>query len=419
MVMNGGGGRVGRWSAHGALLAGLVTVVALALAGCNSSTPPNQSSVSGTVGASPTATGTPTQLTPTAPPASDATWQQAALPPHFGPDANTPGLVVAPSDGDTAYACATTRSGSPLKTYVYASTDGGATFGGGTQVASGLSVCPQMVVDDLVPTRVVIDNNYGPSGTAGWQTTNGGTTWHAYNGPAIENMATINGTTYAIQLIKSANGNTTPLVKSTDGLSSWQSVSLPGGAQSESLDLWVQPNGSMLVMTGQNYYPTALFASADGGASWTKWPAAPSGFSSFDASDFTASMSSSGAWRLCTTRLVYQSNEYPIACTFDSGAHWSTLPLIGGDTHPVLSGITPDGTVVAASLPKARLYHLPPGASAWQSFGPSGLPPHSVSIQLFPTATGGRLWSFGGDVFIGGGGTAPSDAYYSTPYPAS
>lgn len=395
-----------------------VAVGLVALAGCGGTSNMHQSALAATATPTltiPTTTPGPrvASITGTGAPTAGPTpaWRKAALPSGFGLEFHSSDVEVAASNGNIAYACAGVNG----PAYAVVSANAGATFGPKVQVGSGWGVCAQVVVDELVPSHAIA---YQDVGTSGMLTTNGGASWQSFGTRSIRQMATIGGTTYAVQ--GGTNSNEDALIASSDGMRTWRQISLPvnsGGAPSA--EMWAQSNGSILLETGGNNAPTNLSLSTNGGSTWTS-VLMPS-----DAlyPNFVYALASpSGAWTICGMYDTANSGGVTnLACTRDSGATWTILPQIGDGSQagPQLSGVTASGAIFATSNGSgaaSTLYRWQPGATRWQSLG--ALPPYSGGIRYYPTASGGVLWSF---VYESDGAGAPpsTNDIYSAPYPAS
>lgn len=418
--MKWGYGRAHRWLVGLGIAASLV-----GLAGCGNAA----SSVAHTTSTAtalpptlsvPTATVGPhvTTITGTSAPTTGPTpaWRKAALPAGFGLAFHESDIEPAASNGNIAYACAAVPAQPPSQAYAITSANAGASFGSKAQVGSGWGSCAQVVVDELVPSRAIA---YQDSGMSGEFTTNGGATWQPFSTTFLRQMATIGATTYAVQ----GNENSQPdsLIASSDGMRAWRHIALPvnaGGAPFAYL--WAQSSGSLLIETGGDNAPTSLNVSSNGGSTW-KPVLMPS--DAFYPNFVYALGTSSGAWNICGMYDTSNTDAITkIACTRDSGATWSILPLIGDGSQsgPQLSGVTTDGAVLATSNGSMdttmTLYRWQPGATRWQSLG--AVPPYSGGIRYYPTASGGVLWSF---VYESDGAGAPPavNDIYSAPYPAA
>lgn len=390
-----------------------------ALAGCGGAPATTMRAATPTATFSiPTATPTPHVTTiastgaPTAGPTP--TWTKAALPAGFGLDFHVSDIEPAPSDGSVAYACAPVPAQPPSQAYAVVTSTGGARFGPETRVSSNWGSCASVVVDEADPQRAIAYPDFYTA--PGARTTDGGATWNPYSGPSIRQMTTISATTYAVQT--DTNGNADTLIASTDGMSTWHSVSLPNGTGDyRSASLWAQPSGNLLLETAGPNTTTYMWQTANSGATWAQVVTPGEFYPNF----VYATAGARGAWVICG---MYNTSNTDatmnLACTTDSGANWTALPTIGdgGQGGPQLASVTPTGAVLATANDNGSaptLYRWSPGATRWQSLG--ALPPYIGTVRYYPTTSGGVLWAF---VYEsdGAGAPPPANDIYSAPYPA-
>jgi hypothetical protein len=265
------------------LTASVMCYCILVLAGCGqsrqASTPKSTPTPPPVPTAAPLPTLTPspqiTTLTSSGAPLTGPTpvCSQAALPTGFGMSFHQSAITVAQSNGEIAYACATTTD-QPFKTEVVVTHDGGASWGPLTQVNANFAGCGDAVVDLLIPTTALLYDGPNPMGT-GALTTDGGSTWRAYTVPdaAVWSLATVGRSTYAILDNDSGNGSSFSLAMCQDGMRSWQPLSVPyGNNGTDVVGFWGPVSGSMLAETGTNG-DLNLWRSSDGGAHWVRVPA--------------------------------------------------------------------------------------------------------------------------------------------------
>ncbi|MGO8948746.1 MAG: hypothetical protein ACLQUY_14060 [Ktedonobacterales bacterium] len=338
-------------------------------------------------------------------------WSQAALPPGFGMMFHQSDIAVAPSDGEVAYACATTTY-QPSQPQVVVTHDGGVSWGPLTQINANFDGCGDATVDAMIPTTALLYDSPSPMGT-GVLTRDGGSTWQAYNAPnaAVWSLATAGGSTYAILDSNSGGGESSSLALSRDGMGTWQPISVPyGPSGTDVLGFWGPIAGSMLAETGTNG-SLNLWRSSDGGANWTGVPLPVQAVSWIEAAPGTRA----GAWRIYV-QYDDSTGFGQIAYSTDEGADWTVLPNLDPEGGGQLAGIGSDGAALATmSSNPVTLFRMAPGATHWQTLG--ALPQSAVWITYAPTPSGGILWAFPAES-DGASGAGPANAVYSAPYPA-
>lgn len=325
-------------------------------------------------------------------------WQTHKLPygiiPVIGEGTYT--LSVAPSDGNTAYACDGFASTGPFTVIV--THDRAAHW---TRVTT-VPTCSPVTIDDLNPNIVVIGNSI---------TFNGGYTWQQppslKSAPDFYSFATRGNYIYAVFVAPSQSAT---LAVSRDGLQTWTPIGqgiMLGPPPYTFTHLWLSPSGSdMLVETAQN---GDLWHSLDAGQHWAQvaLPQSPQGV--FYSSEIFHYDSTQHGWHICssyTTQNDPAQDEHPrmvTQCTRDLGRSWTQLPDLQidyGDNYGLL-GIEPDGTLVASLffLPHASVQYtqvlimcLPVGATRWQNLGAQ--PDIGAGVAYVSGTGNGTLWEF-------------------------
>ncbi len=360
-------------------------------------------------------------------------WQQARLPTPLD-NKHFLMFVVAPSDGESAYACNVISNDSGGTATFYRTTDRALHWTALTHVtvqqsSAAIKCYPQ--VDALDANRVLVQiyvfGNQSNDRRSWYELSeDGGATWTRLDtSDTFSGLATVDGKTYALRQI---DGRYAGIWVSVDHLQTWQAVSqaLAGTNQWVS-NFWLSPDGELLAdVTSVSNLPTpgaiihgpqdmpvhydALWHSTDGGAHWTPFPA-PS-ISSRNAFWFVVGQPVAGQpWHVCIP-YASQGNDSAgsIVCTFDGGQTWSARPQLC-TTAPCLPSqvsmsyislytLASDGAVlVMARAPGVidqngvsgadGLYRLPRGSTTWQYLGIMAGDTYSFA----PTPQGGVLWA--------------------------
>ena len=434
----------GRWRALRVTAGwlGIVALAALLLAGC----------ASGHASSHPTPTVSAPTITPL--PASPLTWQPVNLPNGFVADrAAMNVLVVAPSNGDIAYACfepAGISTPTPTLTpapQLWVTHDRAATWTQLTLPASLGSVgwCSLLVDASNAQTVIVGVSTLAPGVANRYSASfDGGSSWQTLAlSPDINivDVASYGGVTYALQSAATTTGATTSLVASADHLKTWRPIdrSLTTGPMNVTA-FWVNAmTGALLAQVGvipsttPTPTPTApvsqataspsasatapplptqptLWLSANGGNTWsqTQTPVA--------AQVISQPPVSTKPWRLCaaaTDPTGIASNG--LACSDDSGKTWRTqsalsisytctnctIPIGSQSTRfapATVVALPADGAILAISpdwygsrseIKGYGVYRLTPGAAQWQSLGPAPQP----ALQSGPSGGSTVLWA--------------------------
>jgi hypothetical protein len=380
---------------------------------------------------------TSAQATATRTPAIVNGWTQATLPAGF--TLSGPSLAIAPSDGNTAYACVTALDATeqPKRgisvNQIWATHDRGAHWSRLTDPPGTPANQCFLQVDDLDPAILVAWGRsiplystpptgtppiLGGGGGGGFAaiTLDGGHTWEQRTGDANPNgtyeLATANGTTYAVRCCPSDPASAERLVVSHDAMRSWSPVDAAIVAAGQDVsDFFYRPDtGELLADAFEvNTLDRRLWHSADGGAHWSELPSPAIGFFDF----YVAQRPATGQpWRLCaeTYKPAHSADTDPgpptgIVCSADGGAHWASRPQPPlSDNGFTLLGITKAGDLLsqANGSHANTLYRLPSSDDQWQTFDTA--PEANISATYAPDPGAGVLW------------TIPVPPYYYTPF---
>jgi len=326
-------------------------------------------------------------------------------------------LAIAPSDGDTAYACAQPNLNPPAtQPLAWVTHNGGATW-------SSLAL-PQangrcwLVVDEVNPRDVLlgISNNppagSPPLGDVYYRSVDGGATWQrmsGLDGSAIYQFASYHSAVYALR--DTTPNSTTDYAHvqvSTDGMNSWKTID---GAffssHTSASQFWLNPyNGALIaanIPAPVDGIPLSTAATAlvwhsgDGGAHWSSLgaPQLPAGGES---SVFVQPPQANHTWGVCVANNAPSGSA--LVCSDDSSQTWRALPppnIPQEMGQARYTAYTSDGAILAVSAAITNsgamvynVFRLPAGASRWQSLGST--PEYSL---LYAPATGsaGMLWS--------------------------
>jgi photosystem II stability/assembly factor-like uncharacterized protein len=379
-------------------------------------------------------------------------WKQAPQQAFLGPNVSIGSLVVAPSDGLTAYACAVSSALPISAPAVWVTHDetshwSRATALPSTQTAKLNTQCSVAVDSD--DARIAVAVVYWQVGRLGpdvrssstFVTRDGGANWQQLTGSepyVIGRLATRQGVTYAVRTTQPNPALiVSSLSASSDGMRTWQSIDQAITAQNlQVAAFWLDPSTGAIVAEGAGdptTQPDRLWATYDGGQRWTRLPN-PALITSGQFA--VQAPSSNQPWRICYLYQDAGGQANQLFCSTDGGLTWSQRPTLnntftclkctgkpGTPTTEVFSmglvAIADDGAVLATVwVPQApvtvpssggpppirTLYRLPPGGNTWQSLGAL---PHSTDAQtgellygnvVYAASPGqGVLWSVGTD----------------------
>lgn len=390
-----------------------------------------------TVGAVPTATPTSASSLATASPGNtpapvmSASWTQVIATPSHTAD-----LMVAPSRAQVIYLCADDGpavSPLPATSRVYKSTDGGQTWQR-LSTAPHLTVLPDGGVTPLPECNVFVDVGdandlffqqieLDPQGAGHAiskefaRSRDGGATWQQLGTMTATdgfNMIAVLGTRLIAQPHPSVLGarpcdpSVTPkpsskVYASDDGGMTWHDLGGPIESQGYSPHDFAIA-GSVLFASSDKVpanpcssqvVVSRLWKSADGGASWVSvaTPQLPLGPLSF-----TPKASGSGYYGIASA-YAYQSGSNTLTPLFssDSGATWSSLPVLA---HPETGSglvVAPSGAVLTDMNTSGQVDIVRPGTAAatWTTYAPDSdtTASYGARWQLVPGPGTGTIWS--------------------------
>ncbi|HEV2460617.1 MAG TPA: hypothetical protein VGS80_19860, partial [Ktedonobacterales bacterium] len=368
---------------------------------------------------------TPTRPTVTPLPSVVDGWNRIPLPAGF--TLSFPTFAIAPSDGNTAYACVvaeganqTPRPGISANQF-WATHDRGAHWTRMTD-PPGDSVNQCSLQVDALNSAIVVAwgrsiplYSTPPAGTppalmanGGGQfaavTFDGGATWQQPTGDADPGgtrlLATSNGVTYAVRCCYSQPASEERLMVSRDRMASWKPIDAAIVAAGQGVDtFFFRPDTGALLANAfdVNTLDRHLWQSADGGAHWTELPSPATSF----ADSYVVQQPMSGQpWHLCaeTFKPLHDVNTNPgpptgIVCSSDGGHHWTSRPMPNASSAGfALIGITNTGDLLAQdSSTTATLYRLPAGSTQWQTFDTA--PGSGPAVTVIPGPGSGVLWA--------------------------
>jgi len=369
------------------------------------------------------------------------TWRQVIVPKGF-PDiaevsmADTySALVVAQSDGATAYACQANRRyvSSPR---VWATHDAGAHWS---------VITPANLPANTGGCRITLDANDAntlaisffsmlspqqaapPTQWVTYATSDGGSSWSTpaglQGGVVMYSSASAHGRIYALRAGASPSGQmSTGLYVSDDQMWSWKRIdaSLPDTQPNppqihdtgKVFKMWVNPaSGEVLMQT----YAGSLWSTMNDGARWAKltYPRGVSTADPWAPMLAVGGPTTSGYLMICGVFAPLQSPETHqlFECTANDGLTWSTRPAsVAASAYPAeLVAVGADGSLYAlVTTPSApgknnagsTFYRLPPGATTPDAWLPLGAIPGSQygsgGYQSAPSANGTLFWDFPG-----------------------
>ncbi|HEY7833245.1 MAG TPA: zf-HC2 domain-containing protein [Ktedonobacterales bacterium] len=337
-------------------------------------------------------------------------WQAATFPAGFVVPSSasqslaTRSLDVAPSDGDTAYACMAPAQGQRTQPVIWVTHDRAAHWTERTRVpATGEATNCLVTVDLVNPAVTVVDVLEASAADELFITFNGAATWQSLAATgltAVGRVATFGARTYALARGSGLSGGATEtrLIVTTDRFVSVSAIDFTFVGPSGTEAYWINPaDGALLAQTS-----SGLWQSRDGGATWTQTALPPGVSAPPTLPALAVEASVAGApWHICLDEL--QLNEGPLYCTTDGGRTWgqplpSTMPPLNLTNDIVLAA---DGAVLVVLLTGTTntggggvnllytLFRLPAGNTSWQNLGTVPAP----SVIYAPTPGRGVLWA--------------------------
>ncbi len=374
---------------------------------------------------SPTSTVTPARTS--TPAATRLTWSQRTLPPGVSLAQNSVGFAMAPATGQNGWVCSL---GSDGKVAIWETTDQARSW----RIVSHLTppVTPSqingcyLVPDRVSATTLALGLSWG-SGEAGtlrmasYISADGGQRWSKLAGYlATPALATVGQRTYVI-MSYSQSGLVPPtrLMVSDDGFRTWRDVT-PRGALTPFVFLWPDPvTGSLVILGMSSQGGDVLWRSDDSGAAWSNIT-----FTNNVHAEYGNWLPAAHHWRICGA--IQNATDGQTLCTDDLGKTWSAYsamtalvtcgdcnkdkggaPIVTQDTCYPQSAIALDGsllalcqsagTVTREQAPKVNVFRLAPGATAWQSLGPSPTSDTArviggLSVTGDSSSSAGALW---------------------------
>jgi len=414
---------------------------------------------------------TPTSGVPTVIQHGQLTWQSVSLPEGLGLVFASRGvaLIPSPSDGDTAYVCATSQKNPSAHPRLWVTHDRALHWSRladvpTTRKATGCDLGVDKLDSKLLTVTAYLAGAAGgsqiPPELSGSQTppeqwqqfvsADGGKTWSSY--PAVGSVfllgshvyATWQGKTYATRYPLPLRSDTllSRLYVSDDQMRTWTEIdgpilsspavrALPAATQS----IWsvqVHPSTGELLVILAGFQ---LWDSRDGGAHWTQLAVPIQALTGQSAPDTfypiqriaIAPPAAGQPWHICALiqpALHHPDTPYPLVCTSDGGNTWTTrlelffswcvescegIPSHPGALEPM--GMLADGTMFGRD--SVGISRLPPNAtsvSEWVQLGEFPHPPGSGSDPRYQTV-GGIDGVYGNQVVTPSGGLAYWIAY--------
>lgn len=382
------------------------------------------------------------------------TWRQVTLPVGF-PDvsqsndsATHTAATIAPSDGNTAYACQGSKEKLPTPR-VWATHDAGASWSVITPTNLPANTGGCRIVVDANDANVLVVSFYPvlspqqpalPNTWTTYASPDGGATWDKpvglQDGNVTMTQASAHGRIYAIRGTAAPNGDLkTALYVSGDEMRSWTRIdaTLPETAPNQStihdtgktFAMWANSaTGEVLVET----YASSLWSTLDNGAHWMRIDYPENVYiTDPHAPELIARppTTSGGYLTICGLFTDNQigANQW-LACTADDGKTWSNHPA----TIILGFSIGGNGAIFGAGPINgdhdSAIYRLAPGGTTtgdWQRLGI--IPGSNVGsgYQAAPTASGATVfWVFPGVATVTNGThtlTFTQPNYYVATYP--
>lgn len=348
-------------------------------------------------------------------------WQPINQPSGFQPKfTSSDTLAVAPSDGQTAYACAQpNNNGTPAQLRGWVTHDAGATWT--TLAPPRVSGWCALVVDEVNPRDVLLGFSQSPPAGGPitpelyYRSADEGASWRhipGLDGAVIYQFATYHGAVYALRdATPGSVGDFAHVQVSTDGMASWRTIDSGFfSSQTSAAQFWLNPyNGALLATNAPapvngipvtNAASALIWRSSDGGAHWRSLQAPQT---SGNTNILVQPPQPNHVWSICAASVLVRPATAPsfeLICGDDSGQVARPMPLLDtGDPTalPHYTTYTSDGAILAVMTTTTgsgaiayTVYRLPAGASRWQALGQTP----EFSLIYAPTSGGdGMLWS--------------------------
>jgi len=409
--MAGGANRSGRPMTRRALISGIAAVAAIALitVGFARVFQLRQAAIH-LSGAH--ATATPNVNVTPVPPQTQAiagrqlTWQGATLPPGVPSDSSQTvlSMAIAATDGNTAYACfAQANPDQPLQIWV--THDRATTWAlvGQIPAVGAVSDCALQV--DQGDAQRLVANVSGQNMTTlasisdVYLSEDGGATWRLIpNTTLLGELITVEDASFAVQYTSALVTGVGHLVISQNGRQRWRPIDGALQPHGVVVSFWASPDGASLLVAMRNprgNSPVTLWQTIDAGKHWSQVLAPAAG----PTNQFTVQARNAGKpWHICeygARQPSASTSSFVLFCTLDGGMSWQARPGLhltalcstcsGGSENSDLFSLTltndgallggnsygPTKNGVIQQMTGAGLYRLDPGASHWQSLGPT------------------------------------------------
>ena len=340
--------------------------------------------------------------------------------------------AFAVSDGNTAYACLVPAPNSQtVQIWVTHNRAATWTMTQTLQVSVYANVCTVAVDQSNAQQLTVFIANQatGPLAhglvTRTYLSVDGGSSWRLLSATyELLSVKTAGGATYALQETYNSPATSFPsatidLVVSRDRLQHWRVIDPPFPAGEAANMFWVAPDGRGVLAMALNDHvkgSQTLWQTADGGAHWSAVAFPHVGF---DNPLIAQNPVAGQPWHICEP--VYTPNPAPgvvgttmaLYCTADGGETWQArpglvftlaCPTCGAADERNSNAVTSlvladDGSLLGLAYGPPQnnvigLYRLKPGATQWESLGPT---PDQPSFFVYAGAPGPHvLWSYPG-----------------------
>jgi photosystem II stability/assembly factor-like uncharacterized protein len=364
---------------------------------------------------------------PSQPAPAHLTWHQVVLPPGTQLNELQQPSSIAPSDGNTVFACALSHDAHGTTAQTWISHDRGTHWVRLADLPAAYETAQAcwMTVDAIHPLVAVAVVASAPqlsflrSGQAtAYATSDGGHTWRVLADPEsfqLGAFATLHGATYTLACCTPAADGRKGLVVSHDGMQTWQPIDTSIiRVKQHVTQFWLTPDTGELLAVGQKPQDDQrhLWSSSDAGKQWSE-------LNTPYVNRFVVQQPSPGKpWQVCGIRYrpsneshVSASLPEQVVCSHDDAHTWMQVPLLTSlppvaqtpsalTTSTASAGwdivaISEAGDLLAEDAgPSGRsLYRLIVGSTQWQSLGRLPLVPNAAVYYVASPGTG-MLWVF-------------------------